>query len=535
VQYRQEIEMQCRESVMEKPITTQPGVRQGIGIVRRHVLTIVAAVVVLFLVTYNLTEYPLNWYDEASILHVPKALVRFGVYADYSSEGFRHYGPTVSVGPTVMLPIAGAFWLFGVGLLQARLVMALYLMATIYVFHRLSDVLGGRRFALVVTMLLVASRGPRLLEFGRQVLGEVPALFFVVAGLWLWFAGWEKAGWKRLVVVGLLLGLATVTKYQYLLFLGPTLAASWLLNLVYYRTAPQRTFIIPGLVTGLCFILWLVGLALYMGPETASETLALHRHTAAIAAPGFSPSLIQQNIYDLISFDAYLGALLPALVYGIILALRRRREAHQWGTLLMLVVLSLGWFAFASIGWRRYAFLGLAFASLFVVRMFHDLTDGFRVGRKALSRAEHGSQSAVGRIALRWAMLIWLALMIVSPLGATVWQILTPPFDMTSAMASYLNEHIPTEALIETHEQKMGFLTDHNYHYPPGTVRDQATAHAFFGAPPPEYDFVQTEQPDYVLVGPVSLFEGLYPVEMLKPHYELVTSIGHYQLYALSE
>jgi 4-amino-4-deoxy-L-arabinose transferase-like glycosyltransferase len=520
---------------MEEPVTTQPGVRQGVGIVRRHILTIVAVVVVFFLVTYNLTEYPLNWYDEASILHVPKALVRFGVYADYSSEGFRHYGPTISVGPTVMLPIAGAFWLFGVGLLQARLVMALYLMATIYSFCRLSDVLGGRRLALVATILLVASRGPRLLEFGRQVLGEVPALFFVVAGLWLWFAKWEKAGWKRLVVVGLLLGLATVTKYQYLLFLGPALAASWLLNLVYYRTVPQRIFIIPGLVTGLCFILWLVGLVLYMDPEMASETLALHRHTAANAAPGFSPGLIQHNIYDLISFDVYLGALLPALVYGIILALSRQREAQQWGTLLTLVVLNLGWFIFASIGWRRYAFLGLAFASPFVARMFHDLTDGLRVERKALSRAEHGSQSVVGRIALRWTMLIWLAVMIISPLGATIGQILTPPLDMTFAMASYLNEHISTKALIETHEQKIGFLTDHNYHYPPGIVRDQAIAHAFFGAPPPEYDFVHTEQPEYVLVGPVSLFEELYPVEMLKPHYELVTSIGDYHLYAFSD
>jgi 4-amino-4-deoxy-L-arabinose transferase-like glycosyltransferase len=527
--------MQRQESALEEPVTTQPGVSQGVGIVRRHIVTIIAAVVVLFLATYNLTAYPPTWYDEASILHVPKTLVRFGVYADYSSEGFRHYGPTVSVGPTVMLPVAGAFWLFGIGLLQARLVMALYLMATVYVFHRLSDVLGGRRFALAATILLVASRGPRLLEYGRQALGEVPALFFVVAGLWLWFARWEKAGWKRLVVVGLLLGLATVTKYQYLLFLGPTLAASWLLNLVYYRTAPQRTFIIPGLVTGMCFILWLVGLMLYMGPETARETLELYRDTAAIAAPGFSLELIQQNIYDLISFDAYLGALLPALVYGIILALRRQREAQQWGTLLVLIVLSLGWFAFASIGWRRYAFLGLAFASLFVARMFHDLTDGLRVGRKALSRAEHGSQSVFGRVALRWAMLIWLALMILSPLGATVWQMMTPSFNAAFAMATYLNEHVPAEALIETYEPELGFLTNHNYHYPPGTVINQATAHAFFGALPAEYDFVQTEQPEYVLVGPVSLFEELYPDEVLTPHYELVTSIGHYQLYALSD
>ncbi|MBN1814618.1 MAG: hypothetical protein JXA14_22450, partial [Anaerolineae bacterium] len=253
-----------------------------------------------------------------------------------------------------------------------------------------------------------------------------------------------------------------------------------------------------------------------------------------------SPDLILQNIYDLISFDAYLGALLPALVYGLVLALGRRREAHQWGTLLILIVLNLAWFTFASIGWRRYAFPGLAIASLFVARMFHDLTDGFRVGRKALSEAEHGRQFAVGKIALRAgrvrsAMLIWLAAIVVTHLGATTVDILAPPFNTTFAMASYLDEHIPTDALIETYEPEMGFLTDHNYHYPPGIVAIEATAHVEFGAPPPQYDFVQTEQPDYVLVGAVSLYEQLYPVEVLKPHYELVKSIGHYHLYALSE
>ncbi|MEZ4638895.1 MAG: hypothetical protein R2856_28705 [Caldilineaceae bacterium] len=48
-----------------------------------------------------------------------------GVYADYSSEGLRHFGPTIGVGPTVMLPIAAAFELFGIGLMQARLVIVI--------------------------------------------------------------------------------------------------------------------------------------------------------------------------------------------------------------------------------------------------------------------------------------------------------------------------------------------------------------------------------------------------------------------------
>lgn len=99
---------------------------------------------VYFLVFHNLTRFPAPWFDSGSHLHVPKTLVKYGVYADISSEGFRYYGPTIGVGPTVMLPIAAAFKLFGIGLLQARLVMALYLLAAIYAFYRLVEHLGGK-------------------------------------------------------------------------------------------------------------------------------------------------------------------------------------------------------------------------------------------------------------------------------------------------------------------------------------------------------------------------------------------------------
>ncbi|MBN2501182.1 MAG: glycosyltransferase family 39 protein, partial [Anaerolineales bacterium] len=240
-------------------------------------ILVVAALMVFFLAFFHLTAYPTTWFDEGSHLHVPKTLLRFGEYADYSSDGFRYFGPTIGVGPTIMLPIAGVFKIFGIGLLQARVVMALYLLATVYVFYRLSAYLGGQKIAFVATALLVTSRGVGLLEYGRQVLGEVPGLFFVILGFYLWFSKWDKASFWRLVLAGLMLGLATVTKNQYLLLLAPTLLGAWILNLIYYRKTPQRVFLIPGIVTALCFGLWQVYMVLYLGPNTASENLTLLR------------------------------------------------------------------------------------------------------------------------------------------------------------------------------------------------------------------------------------------------------------------
>jgi 4-amino-4-deoxy-L-arabinose transferase-like glycosyltransferase len=527
--------MQREERISAEPVVTQTSVIWRVGIALRFVVPIIAVAVVMFLALYNLTDYPVTWFDEGSHLHVPKTLVRFGVYADYSSEGFRHYGPTIGLGPTVMLPIAAAFRLFGIGLLQARLLMVLYLLATVYVFYRLARELGGQRLAWVTAALLITSRGVSLLEYGRQVLGEVPGLFFMTAGLALWFAAWEKAGWRRLGLVGLLLGLAMVTKHQYLLILAPTLGLAWLANLVYYRTAPQRVFIVPGLVAAACFTLWQVCLILYLGPATASENLANLRDFTAGAALIFSPDLMKRGLQELLSFKVYLSWLLPVLVYGFILILPRRREGQQWGTLLALVAVNLGWYVVASTSWLRYAFPGLAIASLFVARFFYDLTDGFQLEGAVLWETLRQGRPMLRRHALRWAMLVWLIVMIALPLGQTVWEMVSPPFNAPVAMAAYLNDHVSREALIETWEPEMGFLTDHNYHSPPPLLLNSAVGYIWYdGAPPAqEYDFVHTEHPDYVLVGEFARWVDLYPTDLLAARYRLVTSIGAYELYVL--
>lgn len=527
--------MQREADTLAQSFTTQTQVGQRSWIVWQTVAKIVGIAVILFLALYNLTNYPLPWFDEGSHLHVPKTLVRFGVYADYSSEGFRHYGPTIGVGPTVMLPIAASFELLGIGLWQARLVMVVYLLATIYLFHRLGGYLGGLKLAWVATALLVTSQGIALIEYGRQVLGEVPGLFFVVAGILLWFTAWEKAGWRRLGLVGLLLGLAMVTKHQYLLLLGPTLGLGWLANLIYYRCAPQRVFIVPGIVAVICFAMWQTYLILYLGPATASENLAMFRQFTSGAALVLSPELMARGVRELLSLKVYLGWLAPVLIYGFILALPRQKEGQQWGILLILVTFNLVWYVVASISWLRYAFPGLVFASLFMARFFYDLTDGFQVSITALRDALREGGAALIKQAPRWGLLVWLAAMIIVPLGQTLRNVVAPGFNGPAAMATYMNDHVPSDALVETWEPEMGFLTDHNYHFPPPLLLNNAVAHIWLEGPSPadKYDFVQTEHPQYVLVGAFSRWVNLYPADVLSNQYELVTNIGQYDLYTL--
>lgn len=102
-------------------------------------------------------------------------------------------------------------------------------------------------------------------------------------------------------------------------------------------------------------------------------------------------------------------------------------------------------------------------------------------------------------------------------------------------MAAFLNERVPREALIETWEPEMGLLTDHNYHYPPPLLLNQAVGYIWLNGPPlaPSYHFVEEQSPTFLLVGAFARWVELYPEKDLAERYQLVTRIGGYELYSL--
>lgn len=500
--------------------------------IRPSWLTIAAVVLVVSLVLINLTEYPTPWYDEGSHLHVPKTLILYGQYADYSSEGFRYYGPTIGVGPTVMLPIATMFAVFGIGLLQARLVMALYLLAALAAFFVLTRILTGERAAWVATALLLGTGGVEILFHGRQVLGEVPGLFFTCAGLALWLSTWENTSLRRLIGVGVLLGLAVVTKSQYFIVIAPALAAGWLLNLVYYRAVPQRVFIVPGIILGVFFAVWQVFVVVALGPGALSENLALYREATASAATVFSVDLMERGLRELLSLKVYLGWLIPFLVYGVVLSLPRTREGQRWGLIMLLIAVNLVWYVVASVSWIRYAFLGLSFSAILGARFFADVTGGLELDLRGLWNSWRGNAADWGPRALRAAFMGWLAIMIAVPLARAALPVVRPPFDAPAAMAVYLDAQVPKDALIETWEPEMGFLTNHHYHFPPQTYLYRSVSFIWAGGPPPSdgYTFVQDEKPAYILAGQFSKYVKFYPDSWLSD-YHVETEIGPYTLY----
>ncbi len=486
-------------------------------------LAAAGVLVLLLLVFWNLDRYPLTWFDEGSHLHVPKTLVTRGVYADLSSEGYRYYGPTVGVGPTVMLPIAGAFQLAGIGLLQARIVMALYLVAALGCFFGLAAALRGRRYALWATALVASSASVDLLVTGRQVLGEVPGLFFLLAALWVWLPHIENASLLRLAAAGALLGLALVTKYQFVIMVVPALGLLWLANLVYFRSAPQRTYWVLGGVAAAFFGAWQLLQFTALGPATFQENVAQFRQFASGAALVFSTEVLRRTASMLLSFDAYGLLLIPAALFGLLLSLRRSAEGQRWAVITLLVGVNLSWYAVASVGWTRYAFPGFALGALLVAALVDELTNGYQV---RLGKAGDAASAA------RAALVAYAALVIAVPLVPLARSLVQPPPNDPAAAAAFINQTMPQDALIETWEPELGFLTNHNYHYPPQILLNDAVQHIWSGGPSPtdQYTFLDDAQPDYLVIGQFAAWVGMYPDEKLQD-YEHMRDVGAYWLY----
>jgi hypothetical protein len=484
----------------------------------------------VFVSFYNLSDYPTTWFDEGVHLHVPQTLVRYGEYADRSSDGFRYFGPTIGVGPTVMLPIAAVYKLFGIGLLQARIVMALFLLGAMYLFYRLARSLGGPLLAAVALVLLVSSPAVALLETGRQVLGEVPGFFFLLAGLIVWFSAWDRS-WGHLTLAGLLFGAAAVTKYQNLILLVPTIALAAGANLLYYKTTRLRIFLWPGMVLGTVFGVWQLILVVYLGPQTSAENFAALREATAGAAAVFSPDSMKRALRELLSFRSYGSALALALPYGVFCALPRSRSGQRWGILLLFVVVNLVWYAVASIGWPRYAFTGLALASLFVAKVFLDLLQWLALSARAATTRDDGHDGTT--LGLRAALTVWGGFILITSLAATLRPIVSPPENYPAAMSAFLDREVPKEAVIETWEQELGALTTHNYHYPPARLLIVAVRHIWLHGPGPaeHYRPIETDRPPYVVVGGFGRWVGVYPTELLEKEYSLDARIGGYELY----
>jgi 4-amino-4-deoxy-L-arabinose transferase-like glycosyltransferase len=350
---------------------------------RRNPLAIaVALMVVTLIVVPFLDTYPHIEPDESHHLIVARNIAEFGVYGSgHPDMGFKWFDDYDSVGPPVILPVALSVKLGGVNLFSGRLVMALFFVALCVVIYSLSRPLFGSSSATVAMLLATAALGSAYLA--RSVYGEVPALFFLIAGLWLWrnaIAGQHVV--LNALLAGLCFGLMILTKYFMAIALWAFLGV-----LLYDRLTFRKLRVVHVILPATCALailaLWLAVQNAYRpdGADVTAGHLSMYKHNLMF---GFDPLpktlgfLLRHSVTVLVSIAAMVAAA-PVIFY-------RRYDPAAAVLFLFAPFIAYWWIFFTTGNIPRYLWYAIVIVAVFTGPLAWLLIRGMQRTNKLTAR-----------------------------------------------------------------------------------------------------------------------------------------------------
>jgi len=178
--------------------------KSSVGIINfRSYLILTILVGLIFLILMGLTIFysSLN-FDEGYNLQIPLNLLTYGDYGSNTLDGgFNHFDSRISTGPVLLLPVTASFAIAGIGVLQARIVSAMFAIILLIGIFQLSKCLGDIKISLVSFILLFFINLSNY-TLGT-VVGEGAGIGLIIWGLILW-SYYEK---RNSLIFGLLAAL----------------------------------------------------------------------------------------------------------------------------------------------------------------------------------------------------------------------------------------------------------------------------------------------------------------------------------------
>lgn len=306
--------------------------------------------VTLFFSTYKLTESPKTWMDEGIISQVSKNLADYNKHAlQVAPETFESAG-VVSTGFPVTFPISLSFKLFGVGILQERAVMVVFIIVLILLVFFYLKRHWGQKTAFWGALLL-ATFSP-LYGHGKNVLGEVPGLVFFF--LFLLFVDKIKENKNKYInylMLGVFAGLVFSTKSIFILLLPAWVIVSFFQ--IYYKKLEWNKFHLLSIVS--FFLVVLIWMLVQFSGDSLSHILSIYTNPYSV---GIIES-IKQNLYLFVSESQPIYFALALLIW-VIASCKRIKNSFEISTS-ELIALSFSVLVFLAFfrtpGFYRYFFL----------------------------------------------------------------------------------------------------------------------------------------------------------------------------------
>ncbi|WHZ23253.1 MAG: hypothetical protein OJF47_002365 [Nitrospira sp.] len=486
----------------------------------------------LIMGAFELEITPPPWWDEGWTLCVARQWVETG-----------HYGCLLKGQPAppllaghfpVVASIAAGFRLFGIGIWQARLVELLYAFGALSLLYYLTVELYNHKVAvgaLVLVLFFPPGWEMHPLILGRQVLGEMPMVCFLLAGfVCLLLVERHRAWWVG--VVGCW-GLALFTKLQVRPFWMLSLAVPILLSL--WRREWGLVKWLGSAAVGSWTVFSLLGWL---------KVMLLQGHTMAMPP---MQGLLQVSaivLVPMVRLEALVFTvthLLPTvcgLAYAAGGMVTRWRGQAPIGLIdavrTMLLTFSLGWYGWftaLSLGGERYAFPLWFLAAPFVAALLCEWSQGYDVRALVTSLGSLIRAGWGGAVRIRQVSVVILIVLIMGMTvqarydfrgredGATFYQ-----------AVEFLQSRVPADALIETYESELLFLLPGPYHYPPAELDIGIIKRGWEPELTLPYDALAAD-PDYVVIGEFGRRAGIYKAIVEMGQVRLISQIGRYQIY----
>ena len=495
----------------------------------RLFLPAISIIGIVFALTTNIESVPPLWSDEGWTMSVARNWVELGHYGRLKDGALAPRG--LEGGSPVVASVALSFLLFDVGVHQARLVFVVYTLAALAALYYLAQRFYNRAVALgTLGVLIFLSAHVDIHPFimGRQVLGEVPAILFLLLGYACFLFAGEKSIWFILASI-LFWSIALITKAQVQPFWVISLAMPLMVTLC-RRNWRAASLLGAGLVgaylLSLAWLQFIAGIQSIHRPSLTGLTqviaLALNKHSRLAA-------LLETYLFGL---PTLLG-----LCWALWSLLRKSNyfESHLEVVRLSLFVLAGSWFAwyvFLSIGWPRYMCPSVFLGSIFVAAMLFEWTDRFNL----VATLQHATGGLKDFRFNRSRLYALAAVILVAMSLARTGTILYGAYGVTSdnsvmEVARFLNTRTPPGALIETYESELFVFLKRRYHYPPDQIAVELIRKNSFGERVIiDYDPLAAD-PDFLVIGPTNRFWDFYDPYLKTGAFRLLQSYSRYDIY----
>jgi 4-amino-4-deoxy-L-arabinose transferase-like glycosyltransferase len=500
------------------------------------VVAVLFSVLLIYILFFRLETVPPLWWDEGWTLQVARNWVEHG-----------HYGRSIAGEPTsyrlaasfyAIAPIALSFELFGVGIWQGRLPALLLTFAALVLIIFLASRLYNRKIVagtLFVLMLMPTTNELHSLYLGRQVISEMPTLFYLLAGYSCLYLALRRSIWWLLFAV-IFLGVAFRIKAQMPPFILASLLFPMSIALLkrWWRPAVMLGLVLIGSWITYNGLTWLQGLIL-IGRTVPGEAIP-----GAYGVMAFVPHWNVRRLSLLFAFTLGLPSLLSLLYvtrksYTALFRANMDIDISQEILRLVLIGFAGSWFAwyiFMGAYWGRYIFPVVFVSSIFVAAWLYHITSGYDL-RYVIKHSSDVlllrkiDKSSLGAL---FSLLV-VAVMVPLTIYTLVGSILLPKPPSAAEVAAYLDQHVPEDAIIESYESELFFLSNLKFHFPPDRVhveliyRSQIDPSASV-----DYDPLLAN-PDYLVVGHHNIKHRLYDEILASGEFYLVKEIDYYRVY----